>query len=109
MANKFKKKGPYQKHFVAKWRSRFDLSQDELAEQIGTSKATISRLENYENGYSQDLIEAIAEALGLSPASLLAIDPNDENDILTIWNQATKQQQRLIVTLARGVLSSEAA
>lgn len=111
MAKKFKKIGPYQKHFVAEWREHFGHSQEKLAEMIGTTKATISRLENYENSYSQDLIEAIAEVLSLSPATLLAIDPKDENDIFTPWKEASKPQRKLIVMLAAGILKqgSEAA
>lgn len=109
MSNKFQKNGPYQKHFVAEWRAHFDLSQEELATRIGASKATISRLENYENGYSQDLVEAIAETLDISPAALVGIDPSDANDIWTLWAKADEKQRRLITTLATGVLSQGSA
>lgn len=64
--------------FIKKWREYRNLTQDELAERLETSKASISRVENGQQAYTQDLLEACADILKTTPAGLLEIDPTDE-------------------------------
>jgi transcriptional regulator with XRE-family HTH domain len=69
------------RHFIKEWREFRQLSQEELGALVGTSKATISRIENMAQGYTQDGIEAIADALGTHVAALLSRLPT-EQDVL---------------------------
>lgn len=66
-------------HFIKEWREFRGLSQEELAERIDSTKTSISRIESLETGYTQDTLEAIADALGTHPANLLTRLPNDDD------------------------------
>lgn len=73
----------YKPTFIRARREALDYSQDELAERAAEAlrrsrgpdatltKQQISRLENGDRGYTQETLEAIAEALACTPASLL--------------------------------------
>lgn len=65
------------RHFIAEWREFRGLTQQQLADAIDSTKATISRLEGLKQGYTQDLLEAVAEALGVHPGTLLTRGPNE--------------------------------
>lgn len=47
---------------------------------IGTTKTSISNIESLETGYTQDSIEALAEALGVH-VSILLTRPPTESDL----------------------------
>lgn len=44
---------------------------------MGTTKTSISRIEDLKTGYTQDFLEACAEALGVHPGILLTRAPTD--------------------------------
>jgi transcriptional regulator with XRE-family HTH domain len=61
--------------YLAEWRQFRELTQEQLAERVGSSKGYISDLENSERRYNQDLLERFAKALDCKPWQLL-IDPS---------------------------------
>lgn len=63
------------RHFIKEWRKFRELTQEQLAEMMGTTKTSISRIEDLKQGYSQDFLEACAEALGTHPGTLLMRGP----------------------------------
>lgn len=77
MPRKFIKSGRRGRTFIAKWREFRGLSQEELADRMGTTGATVSRVESGKTPYSQDFLESAAEALGCAPADLISRDPRD--------------------------------
>lgn len=97
----FKKPKQRRRHFIREWREYRDLTQDQLADRLGTSKATISRIEGYKQPYTQDFLEACAEALMTQPASLLMRNPKDEDAMWSIWDQAKPGERRQIEEVAR--------
>lgn len=58
------------KLFLAEWRERRGLSQDQLAERIGTTKASVSRWEGGKRDVTGEVLSSIAWALNLSPIQL---------------------------------------
>ena len=56
-------------------RERQGMTGEELGKKIGTDKGTISRIERGEAGLSTDRLQEIATALGVTPAVLLAQEP----------------------------------
>lgn len=64
-------KRPIKRNHLGEWRQYRKLSQDQLAEAAGTSKATISRLEGGQRGLSQKWLETLAPLLNATPALLL--------------------------------------
>lgn len=65
------------RNYIQQWREARDLTQEELGAIIGRSKATVSRVETGEIGYSQPFLEAAAQALGTHPGMLLLRPPTD--------------------------------
>jgi transcriptional regulator with XRE-family HTH domain len=59
------------------WREFRGLSQEELAEKVGTAGNVISLLESGERGLSDKWLRKLAPALGTTPGYLLDHDPND--------------------------------
>lgn len=56
---------------LAAWRSSRGWTQEQLAERIGTTKATISKLESGARSMSEDWIKGYVSAFGIEPADLL--------------------------------------
>jgi transcriptional regulator with XRE-family HTH domain len=74
------------RHFIRAWREFRGLTQAQLARLLNTSRTNISRIENLRKGYTQDFLEACADALRTDPASLILRDPSD--GIWSIWERA---------------------
>lgn len=73
------------KHFIRAWRKSVPgLTLEKLADRVGTTHATLSRIERGKLPYSQPLLEALAEAIGTTPASLLMRDPSVKESIWDI-------------------------
>lgn len=92
--------------FIKEWRNHRGLSQEQLADRLETSVASISRIENGTQPYTQDVLEALADALMTDPASLLMRNPQDPEAMWSIWDQAKKGERQLIEELARSVVKT---
>lgn len=92
--------------FIKEWRNHRGLSQEQLADRLETSVASISRIENGTQPYTQDVLEALADALMTDPASLLMRNPEDPEAMWSIWDQAKKGERQLIEELARSVVKT---
>lgn len=93
-------------HFISQWREYRGLTQEQLAERLDTSKATISRIENFIQPYSQDFLEACAIALQTDAASLIMRDPTDSEGLWSIWDQAKPGQRLQIVEVAKTLMKT---
>ena len=71
------------RHFIKEWHDFRGLSQQELANLVGTTKTSISRIEALKQGYTQDMLEVIADSLGTHVGTLLSRlpQPGDSVDI----------------------------
>ena len=92
--------------FFRQWREFRGLTQEQLAERVETSVPSISRLENGTQPYTQDTLEALAEALNTDPASLLMRDPSNPEAIWSLWDRAKQDERQLIEELARSVVKT---
>jgi len=102
----FQKKRARRRTFFKEWRLHRGLSQEQLAERLETSVASISRIESGTQPYTQDVLEALAEALNTDPASLIMRNPEDPEVMWSIWDQAKKGERQLIEELARSVVKT---
>lgn len=89
--------------FVREWRHYRNLTQDTLAERVGTTKTSISRIEAGEQPYTQDFLEACAEALMCEPADLLMRDPTDPEGIWSLWDSAKPAERRRVVRVLKAL------
>lgn len=71
------------RHFIREWREFRELTQQQLADMLDSTKTSISRIEDLKQGYTQDFLEACADALGTHPGALLTRPPTDADRIET--------------------------
>jgi len=91
------------------WRVHRNLTQSALAERVGVSVATISRLESQKQGYTQSVLEALAEALLCDPADIISRRPGEPNDeVQRILSRAGKEKSGQILRVVRAMLAEDA-
>jgi transcriptional regulator with XRE-family HTH domain len=89
--------------FIKHWREYRSLNQEQLAERLDMTQSHLSMLENGKRGYTQETLEAIADALQTDTASLLMRNPQDGDAIWSIWEQAKPGERRMIIDIAKTV------
>ncbi|MFP6320240.1 XRE family transcriptional regulator [Staphylococcus aureus] len=89
------------------YRTKLNLTQDQLGEKLNTKKATIS---NYETGYrtpKQDDLFEIANILNISIDDLFPTRNNKHNDITSIYNKLTPPRQENVLNYANSQLDEQ--
>ena len=89
--------------FLKEWREYRGMTQEQLAEAVGMSVSNISQLERGIQGYSQDGLEALAEALKCEPGHLHMVDPSKDDAIWSIWERALPGERQEIIGFAKGI------
>lgn len=102
----YRPKRPRRRTCIKQWREYRGLTQDDLAERLDTSKASISRIEGGTQAYTQDFLEACAEALRTDPASLLMRNPADDEAVWTLWDKAKTGEREMIENIVKTVLKT---
>jgi DNA-binding Xre family transcriptional regulator len=92
--------------WLKEWREYRDLTQEQLAERVGWSVGNVSQLERGLQGYSQEGLEALAEALHCDPGQLLTVDPSKDDAIWSIWERAKPGERQMIIELAKTVVKT---
>jgi transcriptional regulator with XRE-family HTH domain len=87
------KKAQHPRHFIRQWRNYRGLTLEALASRVGTTHASLSRIERGLQPYSQPLLEAIAEALNCMPADLIIRDPLNPNPFWTLWDSISPAER----------------
>jgi transcriptional regulator with XRE-family HTH domain len=98
--------GDRRRHFIKEWRIHRGLTLDRLADRLDISKATLSRIENAKQPYTQDTLEALAVALSCEPADLIMRDPTAPGAIWSLWEQATPAQRVQIESVVRALVQA---
>lgn len=82
---------PLGKHFLKQWREYRGYSLRRLADRMERepgvplmSHANIGRVENFQQPYSQELLEAAAVAFGCTVEQILTVDPTKEGEVIDI-------------------------
>lgn len=90
--------GPYFKE----WRKYRHLTQEQVIDRLAAMEdplipqttASLSRLENGKQPYTQRSLEALAEVYQCEPEQLLGRDPYKEGEVIDMWSRLTERQQR---------------
>lgn len=95
-----------ERNHLKAWREKRGLSQEELAERVGTTKSVVSLLENEKRPLSSKWLRKFAEALKTKPGYILDHDPNELNDdVFDIWDRIAAgdrtQAARVLSTFAK--------
>lgn len=102
------KKVQRSRHFIKEWRKFRGLTVAQLADRLSTSNASISRIENGEQPYTQDFLDACADALSTDSASLIMRNPLESAGIWTIWEKALPAEREQIVSVAEALTKKRA-
>lgn len=92
--------------FLKEWREYRELTQEQLAERVGWSVGNVSQLERGLQGYSQEGLEALADALQCDPGQILTVDPSKDDAIWSIWEKAKPGERQMIIELAKTVVKT---
>lgn len=89
-------------NYLRAWREFRKMSQDELADAVGTAKGVISLLENNKRPLSDKWLRKLAEALDTRPGHILDVDPNElDNDIVDIWTRIPERDREQAARVLR--------
>lgn len=103
MVTRIGPKKPF-RHFLKAWRLALGLTQETLAERLGTSKGQISNWENYKKDMTANVVAALAEALNIEPSDIFR-DPATPS-VDTLLGTATPEQRRLAVEMVKTILKT---
>lgn len=78
------------RHFVREWRKHRKLTQERLAELTPFTTGAISQLETGRTSYTQNMLEALADALDCQPGELLMRDPTADGDFWKLWDSSPR-------------------
>ena len=95
------------RNYLRHWREFREMTQEELADKIGTTKAVISLLENEKRPLSSKWLRKLADVLDTQPGHILDHDPNElPSDVFDLWSRIGKtdraQAARILRTFATG-------
>lgn len=96
-------KRQFRRTFLRQWREHRDLTLEQLADRVETTPSHLSMLERGMRGYTQNMLESIAEALRTDAASLLMRDPSKDDAIWSVWEHAKPGDRQKIVEIAKTI------
>lgn len=93
-------------HFLRQWRIHRGMTQEQLADALGTSKSQISELERFNLQLSPKWLRRLSPILDVQQGHLIDHDPADlDNDIIDIWTRIPErdreQAARVLAAFAR--------
>jgi len=97
------KKRQYRRTFIREWRQHRNMTLEQLGERLEMTASHLSMLERGERGYTQETLEAIADALMTDAASLLMRDPTREDADYSLWDQALPAERKLTLEILKTV------
>lgn len=89
-------------HFLREWRKHSRMTQQELADAIGTTKSVISDLERGELQLSPKWLRRLAPVLKTQPGHILDHDPETlDSDIIDIWAHIDDRDREQAIRVLR--------
>jgi transcriptional regulator with XRE-family HTH domain len=96
-------------NYLRAWRLYRELTQEDLAERVGTNANMIQYLETGERGLSAKWLRRLAPALDTTPGMILEHDPRElDADVLDIWVNASERERRQIAEIAKALVKTGA-
>lgn len=91
-----------ERNYLQAWRLKAKLTQEDLAEAIGTTKAVISLLESEKRPLSSKWLRKIAPVLGTRPGWLLDYHPDDiGDDMIDAWADVPSRFRPQVLEIIR--------
>lgn len=94
-------------HYLREWRHFRHMTQQELADAIGTSKTVISEMERGNLQLSPKWLRKMAPVLQTQPGYILDHDPEDlGNDIIDIWSHIEERDRDQALRVLRSFVKT---
>lgn len=101
--------GPYAKTYFREWRVKRGLSLRQVVARMETepggrpiiSHASLGRIETGQQPYSQPILEALAQALGVSRGALLEMHPDREGEVIDLVRHLNHAKQAQAIEYLR--------
>lgn len=95
-------------NYLREWRRfRNNMTQEQLAEKVGTNPNMIGYLEAGERGLSAKWLRRLADALETTPGMILEHNPFElDSDLLEIWVKASERERRQISDIAKTLVKT---
>lgn len=90
--------------FFREWRKYRELTLERAAELADMTAGNLSAMERGAQGYTQDGLEALADAYKVPPGWLTDVDPETMDDILPTWQAAKPADRQKIAEIARTIV-----
>jgi transcriptional regulator with XRE-family HTH domain len=95
-------------NYLRQWREKRGLTQEQLAEKVGTVKGVISLLESEKRPLSSKWLRKFADALDTTPGRILDIDPDEVSaDILDIWDHIDADDRPRAMRVLRSLTGTD--
>jgi transcriptional regulator with XRE-family HTH domain len=99
---------------IREWRKHRGLTLRDLADRINAGReaplisyASLGRIENGQQPYSQDILEAVATALQVDePALMLCSQPRETEQLLNVWPQLNTKERRMAIGIMQAILAA---
>lgn len=102
------------KTYIREWREYRGLSLRRLADRLELSgpdetisHASIGRMENGQQPYSQPALEAIAAALNVSVTDLLGVDPTKEGEVVDLMRMINDKNRAQAIRVLKALTGTE--
>lgn len=107
-AQQLRKKRQFKRTYIREWRKHRQMTLEELAGALDMTASHFSMLERGQRGYTQETLEAVAEVLKTSAASLLIRNPLKDEAQWSAWDQADPAERKLALELLKTVKNTGA-
>lgn len=104
----------YGKTYIREWREYRGLSLRRLADRLELngpdetiSHASIGRIENGQQPYSQPVLEAIATALNVSVTDLLGVDPVKEGEVVDLMRMINDKNRAQAIRVLKALTGTD--
>lgn len=104
------------KHFIRHWREYRGLSLAKLAARMEAapgeelmSGMSLSRIERGQQPYSEELLNALSDALSCSPWELISVDPSRDGDVIDLMrfiHEMDKKKAEKALAVLKAALAS---
>lgn len=98
--------GQRRRHYIREWRKFRGLTQEQLADRLEVATSSISQLETGKQGYSQAILEALANALMCEPADLLRRDPNKAGELVDLFDSLNDDDRKRAAQIIQALKSA---
>jgi transcriptional regulator with XRE-family HTH domain len=102
------------KHYIKQWRLYRGLSLRKLADRMEkepgeqlTSHANIQRIENFEQPYTQEILEAMSVALKCDVTDLLTVDPTKDGEVVDLMRLIDDKNRDQAIRILRALTGTE--